>query len=206
MTPRDRQPYWPDETARERLTRPAVGRLLVAMPMLGDANFDRTVVLIVAAEEGGFQGVIISEPTRDDVRSLLPKWWQASMPPRKLHRGGPCSPEMVMCLAVGRPRLSVPGLARVVDYPHQTLYRIEGDVDPESVLPSVGGVRLFAGYAGWGGAQLDDEIDAGAWLCVASEAGDAMSAHSATLWRDVLARQRGSAAFLRHCPDNPLRN
>ena len=115
------------------------------MPMLGDANFDRTVVLIVAAEEGGFQGVIISEPTRDDVRSLLPKWWQASMPPRKLHRGGPCSPDMVMCLAVGRPRLSVPGLARVMDYAHQTLYRIEGDVDPESVLPSVGGVRLVMG-------------------------------------------------------------
>lgn len=197
---------WLEGRAPESLTRPEVGTLLVAMPALGDPTFDRTVVLLVGDFDEGFQGVIISEPTREDVRTGLPRWWRSAMPPRKLHRGGPCDPDLVLCLAVGRPGLDVEGLVPVTKYHHQWLYRVEGEVEPEDILPSVSGVRLFQGYAGWEPGQLEYEIAAGAWLVVPSRPDDAVCATSATLWREVLARQGGATAFLRSCPDNPARN
>ena len=36
------------------------GRLLVATPALRDPNFERTVVLLVAHEEGGALGVVLN--------------------------------------------------------------------------------------------------------------------------------------------------
>lgn len=197
---------WLDGSGAVALSRPEVGSLLVAMPSLGDPTFERTVVLLVGEYDDGFQGVILSEPTRDDVRTVLPKWWRSALPPRKLHRGGPCDPDLVLCLAVGRKDLDIDGLAVVREYAHQTLYRVEGEVDPDDMLARVSGVRLFRGYAGWDPGQLEYEIALGAWLVLESLPTDAVTSTSATLWREVLSRQEGAAAFLRACPDNPLRN
>src|SRR3954452_9588974 len=85
--------------AMESLT----GRLLVATPALRDPNFERTVVLVVAHEEGGALGVVLdraSEVRVPDVRAgggPLP----AEQP--VLFEGGPVQPEAAACLARTRP-------------------------------------------------------------------------------------------------------
>jgi putative transcriptional regulator len=43
--------------------------------------------------------------------------------------------------------------------------------------------RFLQGYAGWRGAQLEDEIDAGAWITVSAE-------DYATKWSRATARRR----------------
>lgn len=176
------------------------------MPGLGDPSFDHTIVYIVSAYDEGFQGVIINESTREDVMSVAAKWWQLAALPRMIHRGGPCEPELVLCLGVGRPDVDVDGVVPVFDYRSQSLYRLEGDVEPARVDGKLAGVRMFRGYAGWSVPQLEYEIAEGAWLCVPSEPGDVISAQSAGLWRGVLSRQDGQAAFLRSCPADPERN
>lgn len=205
---RDEVDDWLGGRGPERLGRPEVGALLVAMPALAGSPFARSVVMLIGSYEGGFQGVILSEPMRDDVRSVLPQWWRSAVPPRRLHEGGPCAPDMVLCLAIGRHDLAhaVPGLGLVKRYRHQSLYWVESHVDPDVILPSVSGVRLFRGYSGWDPGQLEMEIGEGAWMVLPSEVDDAVSGSSATLWRQVLARQSGDAAFLRACPENPSRN
>jgi putative transcriptional regulator len=55
----------------------------------------------------------------------------------------------------------------------------------------IAGMRLFAGYAGWEGGQLEDEIAAGAWFVVAPQPDDALTTAPDELWRTVLARQGG---------------
>ena len=82
--------------------------------------------------------------------------------------------------------------------------------DPAEV---VGGViesaRLFVGYAGWGGGQLEAEIAEEAWFVLHARAGDGFTAHPATLWGDVLRRQRGRNAGLAiyaNIPANPRLN
>ena len=55
------------------------GRLLVATPALRDPNFERTVVLIVAHEEGGALGVVLFRATEVQVSDVLGFWGALSV-------------------------------------------------------------------------------------------------------------------------------
>jgi putative transcriptional regulator len=83
---------------------------------------------------------------------------------------------------------------------------IDLDAPPELLSAGLRGLRIFAGYAGWGGGQLDDELAEGAWYVVDSEPLDAFSAAPEELWRVVLRRQRGELAFLSTYPPDPSLN
>jgi putative transcriptional regulator len=54
---------------------------------------------------------------------------------------------------------------------------------------------VYAGHAGWGAGQLEDELDEGAWFVVDSEPGDGFRGDTETLWRDVLLRQTSTVAL-----------
>jgi putative transcriptional regulator len=77
--------------------------------------------------------------------------------------------------------------------------------DPDDV-GDVELVRIFAGYAGWGAGQLEDEIEEGAWIVVDADPGDALSDQPDDLWRRVLRRQGGMIAWLANCPPDPSLN
>lgn len=84
-----------------------------------------------------------------------------------------------------------------------------GLVDLEGPLPAHGdfaGLRVFAGYAGWGPGQLEDEIEEGAWIVTDSRDDDLVSPQPETLWREVLRRQENDARFLTTFPDDPSAN
>ena len=60
---------------------------------------------------------------------------------------------------------------------------------------AVDGVRIFAGYAGWGAGQLEGEIAGGDWYVVPALPPDAFRADPTDLWRDVMRRQPGELAW-----------
>ena len=62
-----------------------VGHLLVATPSLRDPNFDRTVVLLVAHEEGGALGVVLNRATEVPVGEVLGAWGGVASDPRGGH-------------------------------------------------------------------------------------------------------------------------
>ena len=49
------------------------GRLLVATPLLGDPNFERTVVLVLAHGDEGAVGVVLNRPGGTEVATPLPE-------------------------------------------------------------------------------------------------------------------------------------
>ena len=65
------------------------GRLLVATPMLGDPNFDRTVVLLIEHGPEGALGVVLNRPGTLDVVDALPEWGDLAAEPAVLFSGGP---------------------------------------------------------------------------------------------------------------------
>jgi putative transcriptional regulator len=67
-------------------------------------------------------------------------------------------------------------------------------------------MRIYAGYAGWSGGQLENEIRRGDWYVVASESRDAFSVAPEGLWSDVLLRQNDSLKFVASYPDDPTMN
>ncbi len=79
---------------------PISGRLLVASPMLGDPNFARTVVLMLAHDDEGALGLVLNRPSEVDVGTVLPDVWRDVAPrPQVLFVGGPVAPDSVIGLA-----------------------------------------------------------------------------------------------------------
>ncbi|HEY3239099.1 MAG TPA: YqgE/AlgH family protein, partial [Acidimicrobiia bacterium] len=81
-----------------------------------------------------------------------------------------------------------------------------GIVDLGLEPQGVDAVRLFAGYAGWGGGQLEAEISAGGWFVLDALPSDPLSAEPEELWREVLRRQGGRLALFAACPPDPSLN
>ena len=83
---------------------------------------------------------------------------------------------------------------------------VDLDTPPTALSTAIAGMRIFAGYAGWGPGQLDDEVRTGSWYVVDSESRDPFTDLPRELWQRVLRRQGGSLAFVASFPDDPSMN
>jgi putative transcriptional regulator len=70
----------------------------------------------------------------------------------------------------------------------------------------VDGMRIFAGYAGWGAGQLEGEIAGGDWYVVPALPPDPFRADQSDLWREVMRRQPGELAWHMNRPVDPELN
>jgi putative transcriptional regulator len=178
------------------------GRLLVATPILGDPNFDRTVILMIEHTDDGALGLVLNRPSGLEVGEPLPEWRPYTGDPDVVFIGGPVS------------RSSVIALARVAgDAPATSWEQVLGPVgvvdlshDPDAMAGTLAAVRVFAGYAGWGPGQLEMEIAEGAWFVVTADPGDVFTDSPEQLWRRVLARQPGELAKVALVPEDPRLN
>src|SRR4051794_35695516 len=179
------------------------GRLLVATPALRDPNFERTVVLIVAHEDGGALGVVLNRATEVQVSDVLGGWGALAGEPPVVFEGGPVQPEAAICLARTRPGVEkLRGFNRVSG----AVGTVDLSSDPEHLLEGVVGVRVFAGYAGWSPGQLEGEISGGSWFVFDALPSDAFAPRPDDLWQMVLRRQGGLMAAVAHYPGDPSQN
>ncbi|CAM5557651.1 YqgE/AlgH family protein [Streptomyces mordarskii] len=187
------------------------GRLLVATPALADPNFDRAVVLLLDHDEEGSLGVVLNRPTPVGVGDILESWAELAGEPGVVFQGGPVSLDSALGVAVV-PGESGRSPARTEDGPlgwrrvHGAIGLVDLEAPPELLAAAVGSLRIFAGYAGWGPGQLEDELAEGAWYVVESEPGDVSSPAPERLWRAVLRRQRSELAMVATYPDDPSLN
>jgi putative transcriptional regulator len=179
------------------------GRLLVAAPGLFDANFDRTVVLLVEHTDEGALGVILNRPSDTALSEALPDWGPLAASPPVVFEGGPVVPGGA--IALGRVR----GGDDDVEGWTPVLGRVGlVDLGREAALMSADleAVRVFVGHAGWGPGQLEAEVAAGGWFVVDADPLDPLHAQPDRLWNTVLGRQRGRMAWFANCPPDPSTN
>ncbi|MEV5377956.1 hypothetical protein B7P34_16785 [Streptosporangium nondiastaticum] len=190
------------------------GRLLVATPALADPNFDRAVVLLLDHDEEGSLGVILNRPTPVGVADILESWAALAGEPGVVFQGGPVSLDSALGVAVvpGEGHGATGSAAVAGDGPlgwrrvHGAIGLVDLEAPPELLAAALGSLRIFAGYAGWGPGQLEDELVEGAWYVVESEPGDVSSPDPSQLWRAVLRRQRNELAMVATYPDDPSLN
>ena len=142
------------------------GKLLVAMPTMGDPRFKKAVILLCAHSEAGAMGILLNRTldalSFDDLLEQLniPKAEKSSH--IKVHFGGPVDTERGFVLhstdllyettlVIGDDM----ALTATVDM----LKTIAGGSGPESSF-------LALGYSGWGPGQLEQEIQENGWLVV----------------------------------------
>ena len=185
-----------------------VGKLLVANPRLVDPNFDRTVVLVLAHGEDGALGVVLDRPSDTEVAAVLPQWAGRAVPPAMMFVGGPVGRDSVICVA----RVPAPAALQAVagDDVWQAvsadLGTLDLDTDADRLDDTVGELRIFVGYSGWSGGQLEAEMLAGGWWVLDAHPGDPFSPDPAELWSRVLRRQGGELAVVSRYPPDPSLN
>ena len=180
-----------------------VGQLLVATPVLRDPNFERTVVLLVAHENGGAIGVVLNRATEVPVREVLGSWGGVATEPSVVFEGGPVQPEAAICLArVRTATTELRGFSRV----QGTLGTVDLTNDPDIMREQLLDVRVFAGYAGWAPGQLEEEMAEPAWIVVRAEPDDVFAPDPDELWRTVLYRKGGKYSLIATMPYDPSLN
>jgi len=177
------------------------GRLLVATPAIESGPFLRSVVYVLDHDEDGALGVVVNHPLDAEVDEVLPQWGGLVNAPVCLFEGGPVAMDSALALGVIGETAPPSGWRRMAG-------RV-GLVDLDGPLPDLGqlaGLRVFAGYAGWGPGQLEDELAENAWLVTDAHDGDLVSSRPERLWREVLRRQQGDVRYLATFPDDPTIN
>ena len=174
------------------------GKLLISSPALFDPNFRRTIVLIAHHDEEGAMGLVLNRPAEVPVAVAAPQLVPLVGGDDPIHVGGPVSPESLMVLAQ-------------FDDPADAAACIIGDVgfvpaDAEPDELETRRARVYAGYAGWGAGQLEDELEEGSWIVEEAEADDPFAADAELLWRSVLRRKGGAFSLIATMPPDPSAN
>ena len=141
------------------------GKLLVAMPGMGDPRFEHSVVLLCAYSDKGAMGLILNKPSPDirmsdvlDQLEITPVDDAAAM---VVHFGGPVETGRGFVLHSQdyqshlHTLLVTGGFAMTATM--DILEEIARGQGPERAL-------MMLGYAGWGPGQLESEIARNGWL------------------------------------------
>jgi putative transcriptional regulator len=198
-------------------------RLLVAEPTLQDPNFHRTVVYLIEHSESGALGLVLNRPGDVPVREAVPAWAPYVDGGGLVFVGGPVSPEGAICLArcpSDGPRESLfeppagvddgdetePDPTAIFKPITTTIGALDLHGDPSDAPAGIRALRIFAGYAGWSGGQLELELESGGWYVVDAEDDDVFTEHPELLWREVLRRQPGALRAIAFHPGDPTWN
>lgn len=175
------------------------GHLLVASPSLLDPNFHRTVVLVTEHNDEGAAGLVLNRPSLVAVEAAVPQLEELVGEDEQVWVGGPVQPEAVLVLGefLDPDDAAVP-LFESLGFPSLD--------EPEEIVPATTRRRVFAGYAGWGAGQLEDEVANEDWILEPALADDAFTGEPDELWSDVLRRKGGIYELVARMPDDPSLN
>jgi putative transcriptional regulator len=162
------------------------GQLLLDSGRLSGSFFQRTVVLICQHDADGAFGLVLNRATGSKVGEMIVADLPDVLKECPLYLGGPVQPTALSFLHTDTflPDANVlPNLK--LDHSLDALVDIGESFSPDKK------VRLFAGYAGWSGGQLEDEMKRKAWLAYPASLELIFDTPPEHLWRTVLLRKGG---------------
>lgn len=174
------------------------GRLLVSRPELHDPNFDGTITLLLEHSPAGAFGLVLNRPLEAPVSEAFVGWEDLVSVPSAIFEGGPVQRNGLVALGFGAGSSGPLPLG---------LTSVDLDAQPALVRGNgIERVRIFAGYAGWGGGQLEGELAMGAWWVTDAGVDDVFTATPTDLWSTVLWRSGGDLKWFAHFPEDPSLN
>ena len=175
------------------------GQLLIASPALLDPNFRRAVVLVTEHTDEGAAGLVLNRPSPVPVAEAVPALEPLVDDGEQVWVGGPVQTDAVLVLGefVDPEDAAVP-LFGALGFPSLD--------EPASVLVATTRRRVFAGYAGWGAGQLEDELAREDWIIEPALPDDAFTETPDALWSDVLRRKGGVYELVARMPEDPSVN
>lgn len=174
------------------------GRLLVAMPGIGDPRFEQAVILICAHDPDHAMGLRIDQPAPGvdlaEVFASMDLPTPSLETGRPVLMGGPVERQRGFVLhsddwMAGETSVSFGDGLAITGTREALLAMIDPGSGPRRAL-------LTLGYAGWGEGQLESELAENVWLTADADAELIFDADHDTKWSRALARIGVDAARL----------
>src|SRR2546421_12949853 len=176
------------------------GHFLIASPAILDPNFERAVVLITAHTDEGAVGVILNRCSSATVGEAVPQLAPVIDIDEPVFVGGPVNPDGVAVLA----EFEDPDDAGIVVLDDVGFVALDEAL--EDTPPQVQRTRVFAGVAGWGPEQLEDEFGREDWIVEHADSDDIFTDDPEGLWSALLRRKGGQYELVARMPLDPSLN
>lgn len=180
--------------------KPEKGKILLAEPFLGDASFERTVVLVTSHDDDGTVGFVLNRALDLQLNQVLDDF-PAYQP--SLHYGGPVQQNNLFY--VHKKGELIPGSEEIL--PGLFWGGQVGAVKEmlKNGLMTEADIRFFLGYSGWGKGQLMSEIHEKSWVVLQPKI-DLLRANFNSLWKDLLSDLGGNYRLWANAPSDPILN
>ena len=173
------------------------GKILIAMPGMGDPRFEHSVIYLCAHSEEGAMGLIVNKPSADvSMAALLEQLSITPSPglgPRQVHFGGPV--EMGRGFVLHSPDY----MSGLTTLQVNEGFAMTGTLDVlETIARGDGPAHWMAmlGYAGWGPGQLEEELAENGWLVCDATPELVFETADASKWEAALNSMGVSAHLL----------
>lgn len=164
------------------------GKLLIAMPGMGDPRFEKSVVFLCAHSDEGAMGLIVNKPLAELSFSELLEQLGIERDPAardiRVHFGGPVEHARGFVLHSGDYGSGSDSTLRV-----DSRFAMTATLDVLEAIASGKGPAdslLALGYAGWGPGQLEGEIRQNGWLTCEAAPELVFGSKDTTKWERAL--------------------
>jgi len=179
----------------------AKGKILIAEPLMGDPNFDRTVVFLTDHNSEGSVGFILNrmvDLSFDDLVLDFPSF------KTNIGEGGPVQQDNMFFLHSKGDLLPgseeiIPGIYWGGDF------NILKELISMELIGSYD-IRFFLGYSGWSAGQLEAELDQKAWQIGPAEPELIFNKEPERIWPKVIASLGGEYPLWQNTPLDPNLN
>jgi len=172
------------------------GKLLLAMPIMQDPRFEKSVVYMCAHNEEGAMGLVINRPMEGiDFQDLLEQLDMLNAPPvshMSVNLGGPVEPARGFIMhstdVMREDTMEIAeniGITASLDI----LQEIAEGRGPKNSL-------FMLGYAGWGPGQLESELQQNAWLTIEADEAIIFDPNPDAKWNKALDKLGINPAML----------
>lgn len=161
------------------------GKLLVSSRSISDPNFAESVVLLIRYDRQGALGLMINRRTRAPISRVLQDLKMAKHRSDPIYAGGPV--EVNTMLGLFRSRKKPDEATAVLS----EVYLVSNKPLLEKTLAVSSGpsdLRLYVGYCGWAGGQLENEVRRGGWWIFDANAGVIFDPDPDSVWSRLIAR------------------
>jgi putative transcriptional regulator len=183
-------------------SKPAKGMLLVAEPsIIGDASFNRSVVLLAEHSENGSIGFILNKILDFTLKDLIPELHKGF----KIYNGGPVEQDNLYFIH------KIPDLIpESIEISNGIYWGGNFEAVKELILKGLitdKQIRFFLGYSGWDAEQLQEELISNSWIVTPQkDAKDIIERPYRSFWKDKMVELGGNYMLWANAPENPNYN
>lgn len=180
---------------------PEPGKVLLSVPFIDDAYFNKAVILLLLHDSEGSVGYILNKPTHSYLHELIDDIPESSF---IIHNGGPVSTDTLQFIHTLGNR--IPHSLKI----SENLYW-GGDFETVRALIKQNAIhaseiRFFIGYSGWDKNQLQQELTNNTWVIHSIDTHTVMHGHDEQLWIDLLTRMGEKYRIWTNFPAHPTLN